>query len=64
MKIKTRKKKKAEEVIAYCVSCGRKKGILKSVMKNPKLVTTKNGRKMMKGTCKVCGTGMCKFVKG
>ena len=28
-----------------------------------KLVTTKNGRKMMKGVCPVCGTKMNKFVK-
>lgn len=42
---------------AYCVKCKAKRE-----MKNPKTVTTKNGRQMAKGTCPVCGTTMNKFL--
>lgn len=33
-------------------------------IQNPKVVTTKNGRKMMKGTCPICGGKVNKFVAG
>ena len=43
---------------AYCVKCRQKRTV-----KNPKTVTTKNGRKALSGTCAVCGTKMMKFIK-
>jgi hypothetical protein len=44
----------------YCVKC-KQKG---QTIKDPKEVTTKNGRKMLKGTCAKCGCNMCAFIKG
>lgn len=44
---------------AYCVKCKAKKEI-----KDESTVTTKNGRKALKGTCPDCGRGMYKFIKG
>jgi len=41
----------------YCVKCKAKKE-----MKNAKEVTMKNGRKAMKGSCPVCGTGMYRIM--
>lgn len=49
---------KEEEVTAYCVKC-KKKGM---TMLNPKPKKTSNGRDMMQGTCKECGTKMSIFV--
>lgn len=46
------------KVMAYCVKCKEKRE-----MKDAKEVTSANGRKMMKGTCAVCGTKMNLFVK-
>lgn len=43
---------------AYCLKCKKK-----SEMKEEKEETTKNGRKIIKGICDVCGKKMCKFVK-
>ena len=43
---------------AYCVKCREKR-----TMKNPKQITTKNGRKALQGFCSVCGTKMMKFIK-
>ncbi len=43
-------------VKGYCVKCKAKRE-----MKNPKLITMKNKRKAMKGTCPKCGTGMFKI---
>ena len=43
---------------AYCVKC-RKNNM---PMTNCKNVTSKNGRSMLKGLCKKCGTKMNKFV--
>ena len=45
----------ADEYKGYCVKC-KQKGVK---MDNPKVVTTKNGRRMAKGTCPKCGTKMC-----
>ena len=42
---------------AYCVKCKAKRE-----MENVEEVTTKNGRKALKGKCPVCGTTMMKFV--
>jgi hypothetical protein len=42
---------------AYCV----KERTMRE-MKNPQEVTTKNGRRMLKGTCAVCGAPMNKFL--
>ncbi len=44
---------------AYCVKCKAKRE-----MNNVKEVRSKNGRKMAKGVCPVCGTKMNKFLKG
>jgi len=49
----------AKKVMAYCVKCKAKRE-----MKDPNEDTTKNGRKMLKGTCPVCGTKMNMFIKG
>ena len=43
---------------AYCVKCRKKQ-----TMKNPKQITTKNGKKALQGICYVCGTKMIKFIK-
>jgi RNase P subunit RPR2 len=43
-------------VTAYCVKCKAKRE-----MKNPKVVTMKNKRKAVKGTCAKCGTKMFKI---
>lgn len=43
---------------AYCVKCKKKN----TPMINCKNATSKNGRNMVKGVCKKCGTKMNKFV--
>ena len=43
---------------AYCVKCKKNK----MAMINCKNVTSKNGRSMLKGNCKKCGTKMNKFI--
>ena len=43
----------------YCVKCKASKQMVKPVEKK-----TKNGRKMMCGTCPKCKTKMCRFIKG
>ena len=45
------------QIIAYCVKCKAKQEV-----KNAEEVTTKNGRRAVKGICPVCGTGMYKFL--
>ena len=42
---------------AYCVKCKKK-----VEMQNPTDAVTKNGRKMKKGICPICGTKVNKFV--
>jgi len=42
----------------YCVKCKTKREMI-----NVTKVTMKNGRPALKGTCKVCGTGMYKIMK-
>lgn len=42
----------------YCVKCRKKTGNV-----NPHMAETKNGRKMVKCECSVCGTRKCLFVK-
>lgn len=49
-----RKMKKGE---GYCVKCKTARDI-----KNPRVVTMKNGRKAMRGNCPVCGTGMFRIM--
>ncbi len=46
-----------EKITAYCVKCRK---VVE--MKNPKLVTLKNGRLAYKGTCPYCGTTVYRFV--
>ena len=41
----------------YCVKCRKKTG-----NHSLKEVKTKNNRRMLKGTCEVCGTGVNKFL--
>lgn len=41
---------------AYCVKCKRKREFEKAI---PTIM--KNGRKAVKGKCRVCGTGMFKI---
>jgi hypothetical protein len=45
------------DVTAYCVKERKQR-----TMKNPKLVTMKNGRKAYTGVCSVCGTKLFRFV--
>lgn len=42
----------------YCVKCRKS---TKTV--DPKVTTTKNNRKMMKGKCAICKSGKCRFLK-
>lgn len=42
---------------AYCMKCKKQQP-----MKDSKMTTTSNGRKMMQGTCEKCGCKMSKFV--
>jgi hypothetical protein len=55
---KTTKTTKTTKIMAYCVKCKEKRE-----MKDATEAVAKNGRKMMKGTCPVCGTKMNLFVK-
>jgi len=41
---------------AYCVKCKEKHGV-----KNPELVTMKNGKSAVRGTCDKCGTKVYKI---
>lgn len=43
---------------AYCVKCKKMQ-----TMTDCKKATASNGRNMLKGICKTCGTKMNKFVK-
>ena len=45
------------EFEGYCVKCKTKRTI-----SNGEVVTTKNGRRMAKGKCGVCGTTVNKFL--
>ena len=44
----------------YCVKCKAKNSEMTNCVKSK----TTNGRNMVKGKCKKCGTNMCKFIKG
>jgi len=41
----------------YCVKCREKKEV-----KGGEVVTTANGRRMVKGTCPTCGTKVTRFL--
>ena len=41
----------------YCMRCKKQ-----MEMVGGKITTMKNGRKMMRGKCKKCGTGMCRIL--
>ncbi len=45
------------EFEGYCVKCREKRTI-----KDAKVVTTANGRRMAKGICPVCGTTVTRFL--
>ena len=46
------------ERTGYCVKCKANRTIAKA-----KMTTTKNGRSVVSGVCKTCGTKMMRFVK-
>ena len=48
----------ATEMEVYCVKCKAKKKITEY-----EITTTKNNRRMAKGKCPDCGTGVNKFLK-
>jgi len=51
--------KKGDEIMqAYCMKCRTKKE-----MKEPKVITMKNGRPATQGTCPTCGTKMFRIGK-
>ena len=54
---RTQKPTTMPAVQGYCVKCKTKRDI-----KDAKEVEMANGRKAMKGTCPVCGTGMFKIL--
>jgi len=43
---------------AFCVKCRKR-----VVPKNPEVVTLRNGRRAIKGTCPICGTTVYRFTK-
>ena len=47
-------------ILSYCLKC-KKNGNTES--KNPKLVSTKNGRKMLLWKCAACDSKKTKFIK-
>ena len=49
----------AASVKCYCLKCKSQKEMV-----DPTPKTTKNGRSMVTGKCKACGTNMSKFVSG
>lgn len=42
---------------AYCMKCKKMVEI-----QNPKIITRKNGRKAVEGTCPYCGSKVSKFI--
>ena len=58
-KSKSKKRSASPKTVSgYCVKCRKAR-----TMSKPKLVITKNKRRMMRGKCPVCGTTMTRFVK-
>ena len=53
------RRKKEEKWEGFCVKCRKKVTI-----QNPEIVTLKNGRKAVKGTCPYCGTVVYRFISG
>lgn len=56
---KKSKKSKCCDDKAYCVKCKKLQSI-----KDCKIATSANKRKMLKGVCSVCGTKVNKFISG
>ena len=50
-------------VIGVCTTCWKQRKQTECVPGSEKIVTTKNGRKMMKCKCAECGITKTKFVK-
>ena len=46
-----------EKIIGYCMKCKAKREI-----RNPEIITMKNGMNAAKGTCPICGTKMFKII--
>jgi len=57
-KKKEPKEAKAEEVLAYCMTCKSKRPMV-----DPKEKTLANGRKALTGACSVCKQKLFLFVK-
>jgi rRNA maturation endonuclease Nob1 len=53
----TFQRRKIMDFEGYCVKCKQKRPI-----KNAKVETTANGRRMAKGACPVCGTTVTRFL--
>ena len=53
------RRKKEEKWEGFCVKCRKK-----VIIQNPEVVTLKNGRKAVKGTCPNCGTAVYRFISG
>jgi len=53
------RRKKEEKWEGFCVKCRKK-----VVIQGPEVVTLKNGRKAVKGTCPNCGTVVYRFISG
>ena len=51
-------KSESSQYMAYCVRCKKKVPV-----QNPEVVTLKNGRKAVKGTCPYCGGTVYVFIK-
>ena len=49
-------KGKSEPMLAYCLRCK-----VKRQMRDPKIVTLRNGNKAIKGVCPTCGSKMTRF---
>ena len=45
-------------MVSYCLKCGKN-----TENKNPKVVKTKNGRRMLLSNCSVCNSKKSKFLK-
>ena len=49
----------SEKYVGFCVKCRKK-----VELQDPQIVTLKNKRKAVVGTCPNCGTKVYRFIKG
>ena len=59
-RIKNSNKSKLYAILSYCLKCKKKR---QYSSKNTKLVSTKNGRKMLLSKCAACDSKKPKFIK-